>query len=61
MQANKPTSKRGGKRQNAGRKPSPFPHVRINIYISQPDLAQLKAINKSPSQAVRQLLKEKQK
>lgn len=49
---------RGGKREGAGRKPSPDPHKRYNVYLSDTDYALLKAINKNISAAIRKLLKD---
>jgi hypothetical protein len=57
-----PTNPKGKPRgRKGGRPPSPIPHKRINIYLSLTELAALHAIHKSPSQAIRQLIKEKQK
>jgi hypothetical protein len=49
----------GGYRKGAGRKRSPETHQRINVYLSESDLARLRAIDESPSKAIRKLLESK--
>jgi hypothetical protein len=51
----------GGARKGAGRKPPESPKIRKNIYLSLLEWTQLATIHSSPSQAIRQLIKELQK
>jgi hypothetical protein len=56
----KPKGKPRGRK--GGRKPSPTPHKRKNIYLSQLDWSYLQSLDAtSPSRAIRKLIKEKQK
>jgi hypothetical protein len=56
---NKPTH--GGARKGAGRKPPDSPKIRKNIYLSLTEWLYLQSLDTSPSRAIRQLIKEKQK
>lgn len=49
-------STHGGLRKGAGRKPSPEPRKRLNIYLAQHEIDKLKSVHKSISQAIRILI-----
>jgi hypothetical protein len=58
-----PTQPKGKPRgRKGGRKPSQIPHQRKNIYLSLTEWLYLQSLDAtSPSRAIRQLIKEKQK
>jgi hypothetical protein len=57
-----PTKPKGKPRgRKGGRKPSPFPHIRKNIYLSIIEWAALAAIHPSPSHAIRNLIHKENK
>lgn len=50
----------GGKREGAGRKPSPSPLKPITTRLSQVDIDYLRTIDDKPSKAIRELIRRAQ-